>query len=391
METATFNILRYILLVFFVWAGYRQSRDVSGSGYWKTAFLPIVLYSFMEGLRWGRGKDFFGYYSLVTTSYYYTKDILFDYIGKLFYTLDLPSYFFFIFQSFFLITCVYYFLRGFRECIIPCIILMFAYSMQQSENLVRQYCAMSIVLIVIVLLREHKNIWALVWIGISMFVHKSVAFAYVFLVIFYLICYKDLGRKKIRWICILFVSSYFIAPVLKGLFNQLFVVISPYVALFSDKYGSSSYLSFATKSGVYMDMDFGMVYQVREFLRNLVIIIGGACVINNIYIGDERKKSFFVCYGMGCMGILYDAILPDFGSEVLWRLGFYLLWIAYFVEGVIIYHTVFRKKEILQLIPNVNYASIWYLAVWSLVILELVWILKPRGLGELGLMFIWDR
>lgn len=385
MEIYVFNILRYILLILFIIVGYYQSIK-SNKSYWKLATIPIIFYSLMEGLRWNRGKDYLNYYYLVVNDQT-TGDLLFDFSGQIVSYLDLHFSFFFILQSFIVIYCLYYFLRDYRKSIVPCIVLMYAFSMGQSENLVRQYCAMSLFLVVIRLLEQKRLIATTVCVICSLFIHKSVIFAYCFLTLFYIITNKtSFSSKFIFTCCIVFLTLFLIAPVIRASFMKIAAPLLPYIEMVSGKYGTSNYLERALESGNWFNYSFEFIYYLREYLRAIVVIIGGAFmarIINPVY-----KRCYFICYGLACSGLIYNASIPELNMEVIWRLGLYLLWLVYFMEGIIIYYSLSSKRNLAMVVPK--FSLLWGAIVFVLFVLECIWIFKPQLGTELGLKFIWD-
>lgn len=388
MEIIVFNILRYILIGIFVQTGIFVTK-VSKKRYWKFMILPTLFYAIMEGTRWMRGVDYNYNYRIakgLTTS----GDIAYDTLAAILHNSGFPFYVFFIIISGLLIYSLFTYIQDCKEAFIPIIILMYAFTMQQSENLMRQYCAISLSLLAIYCVHHTKYTQALIWVTISYFTHSSVLFLYAFTGIAYLFLSSPIRHSKVfrnlHWI---FLFLYCISFVLRAVLNYFF---SKYAFLLENmdiigKYSEENYLTvaFAQVNDIQVGAS-SLLDIIRSILRNIVVIYFGFNVIKKIRPRKKHKiKLMFVSWFLACCGIVYHSSLPQLNMEVIGRLAIYLCIFIYFIEGYIIYYyfNLFKTRSIEGFYP------IKYILI-LLVLMESVWILKPVIGSSLGLHFIWS-
>lgn len=385
MSGLTFNVLRYILLIYFFIAGwlFYKNKNIS---YWPIVLPAMIFYSIMEGLRWKRGTDYMYNYNIAKTITN-SGDILYDSIAKFLYTNGAPFYVFFILISFTLIFSLFYFIEPYKKAFIPTIILVYGFTMQQSENLMRQYFAISLMLICIRYFIERKYIIALIFYILAFLSHSSVLFIIPFIVTYKVLQNNNILSKLTNsYLHILLLGIYLLSIIFKKEFEVYILNNLNNNTLYSFlkiKYVQDSYMAKATEVSNYNQNEvFSLVDKIRTYYRDIVVIFWGFYLLLKSDTSKNQilEKKLFLPYFLGCMGIIYLSILPKFEMEVMERLALYLQIFIFFIEGLIIYFLINSSKSY----------SLKYFIGYSLLILEFIWILKPREWGVLGLKFIWD-
>jgi|WetSurMetagenome_2_1015567.scaffolds.fasta_scaffold95112_2 hypothetical protein len=381
MDILIYNLLRYLLLFSFITAGYKFYNN-NEANYWRTLTYPIVLYSIMEGCRWMRGTDFYGNFQ-IANGRAYSNDILYDGFAAIIHNLDLPYYFFFIAISFLLIYSILLFLKDYKEAFLPCILLIYAFTMNQSENLMRQYAAISLMLISVYFLLREKYLHCVVILILSYFIHSSVLFVIPFLLIFKILSIKKMQYSFIvKNICWIFLLCYLSSTIISTFFSDLLYNLHVFDIGLSVKYNDEEYLSRATATVTNINSmnEMSTIDTIRTQIRNVVIIMLGGYLLKNTSYESSNKQALFITYCLGCSGIIYMTSLPKLNMEVIARLGLYLQIFEYFFEGCIIYYFYKNRNNINRWI---NYILI------VLIVLEFIWIFKPSVGSDLGLQFIW--
>ncbi len=395
MSALIFNILRYILLLLFVVCG-KEVMNISSidskvrnQNYWILLLPPIVLYAFMEGTRWGRGQDYFYNYNIATMKTV-SGDIAYDLYAYVLNLFGVPWFFFFVSVSALLICSLYLYIKDINKAIIPTIILLYQFTMAQSENLMRQYAAISLVLVSLYFLYKGKYKKTFVFFVLSYLTHSSVVFMVPFLTIALFlekstkIKSNFIFRRLDLVFLVMFVASPILTKVCEANIEFLFKLIG---FGFSDKYLSEEYLLKATELSDIennLGLENSMLHRTREFLRSVLVICVGKRVIDGCFQNDKRHQMMFCSWFLACCGLVYYAALPHLNMEVLARLSLYLRIFVFVVEGVIIYLYILKKTK-----PRDRYGNLVSWAVFILIIMELVLVLKWNSGSILGLNFIW--
>ena len=382
-----FYILKYLLLSFVFVAGtYFYKRDrVSNQKYWVCVLPIIFLYSFMEGCRWNRGADYMSYYNLALGRVQ-TGDVFFDGLADSLRSLGCPFYIFFIVISFILIVSLLRFVRDFKPAFLPCFILLYLFSMGQSENIVRQWCAESFMLLGFCSFFDKKILPTLFYFTLGYLTHKSIIFILPFFLLSYCLYQWFSALKTSIWVPIVFLILLLLSSTLKQHLEGFFQVLN-----FSFGFTEESGFSDDRLSKIFDAEDViesstqSSIYWIRIYLRYLIVIILGFFVAKD---GPFKRKDLFlhVAYALACIGIIYRSILPPMHTEFLWRAGLYLEVFLYFMEGLIFYAFLMRNRSIINF-PNSLFPFAKGL-LYILLVLELILVFKPY---DHDMLFIWNR
>lgn len=386
MESIVFNLFRYILLFLFIYLGKYISNNRYGY-YWKYTIIPILIYTFMEGTRWMRGVDYIYNYNIALAKTV-SNDILYDSIAQLFHVIGFPFYIFFMFVSALLIISIYSIVKDFKEAIIPIIILLYAFTMQQSENLMRQYCAISFMLLGFSYYFKQKTTYFIICLSCAFLTHKSVLIIIpiLFLANVLYITSKNSNSFFYRNLPWIFLILYAAASILSQIFMDVITNLTSANLMIETKYLSEDYLIKATQENMQTgDSNASFLNLIRNILRNIVVIMLGFRILQTSLFKPNKKKAWFICYFFACFGIIYTASLPNLQMEVIARLGLYFQVFIYFIEGYLIYIYCMNKKFYLLDFKGNIIRKILII----LVLMESIWIFKFQQASYLGLRFIW--
>lgn len=118
--------------------------------YWRPASVIIVVYTLVEGLRWGRGVDYnlyFFRYEDISHGYQTLDEPLYYYFCRLLSIIGLPYQGYILLTSGLLIFSVIFFMKDHRKVIKYALPIFFIVTETYTENLVRWYLGFSFVLI----------------------------------------------------------------------------------------------------------------------------------------------------------------------------------------------------------------------------------------------------
>lgn len=145
-----FAIIKFIEIFVFLIYGYILSKTKTNKDFWVKALIPIIVYSLIEGLRFGRYIDwniyYFRYNNLGENINSEDYEILFRYICHYLYQLGFPYYMFIMLQCAFLIVSTFIFLNKYRDKLyfmIPAILTALA----PNEMFIRWYLGFSFMLL----------------------------------------------------------------------------------------------------------------------------------------------------------------------------------------------------------------------------------------------------
>lgn len=144
---------------------YLQSK-MKDTHYWKLAVFPIVMFTIVEGLRWGREIDWNLYFYTFNDFKYGMQDDfepLFTLIWGLFAKSGLPYWSVISFSSFLFIVSTFYLFRPYKKYLPIAIPFFVFFSYVNAENLIRWYTGLSFVFFAVRNALDGKKVKALVF------------------------------------------------------------------------------------------------------------------------------------------------------------------------------------------------------------------------------------
>lgn len=371
-------IRTFVLIVFIAtgwWISYRYENK---RGYWKNVLPLIVIYSLAEGLRWNRGWDYEHYYQDLT-GWLYTDYSEFIYLGwiTLFKQTALPFWSAFILYSTLLITSFLCLIKLFPKVAIWALPLFFLITVDQSENLIRQYLALSFLMFSLYYLLQQKYIYVLIF----LFVCVNIHFSGFVPILIGLVCYyiaKSYNPQTPVLIVLIYLTFYFIWD------SSYFTYFSDFVSMVMPKTDTraDAYIdtadvwltakgSLSYKHGGKMGIDQSVVKIIVKFLLYLFIIIEG------FYATEKKKKLRFV-FWIAYFALLLDVIRGDIENYI--RIYH---WIAFVIP--IIVGMIYSRVRIHTYILFPSWALIaayyGYMCMYSKMFIVI----------PIGYAFIWDK
>lgn len=215
-------VLKIILLSVLIYSGWGISYD-NPSKFKKYAWLSIIIYSLIQGLRWLRGADYPHYYNDLVTlfgkfdggiGFIVTPDPepLYKLWVTIFYYSGMPFWIAFIIYSAILISPLLLILKKIPKAAIWALPLFFILT-SSSENLIRQYISESCLLFAYYFYlceKRKKMIVSLICVPLIHF--SGTIFVILFLIIAYIPNFirKYFDNKYMLWILLaFFIFSYF--------------------------------------------------------------------------------------------------------------------------------------------------------------------------------------
>lgn len=379
-DVTVFWILRLLLVGILVYSGFNMSRSSNSNTYKRFALLACLFFSIIEGLRWMRGTDYPAYY------YYLTHGIsnltrenlepLFVLINNFFLNSPLSPHVAFMFFSGLLMGGYCIAFSKYKDSAKWGIVLALLLVGYAAENLVRQYLAISILLIAWYFYVEEKKYLMYLCLIAVPFIHRTGLLG---VLIFLLLTWKKVSLGNI-WIYI-------------GIFLGLHLIWNPdWLEGFSFFLSSlnvdpdSSYSVYMENADRHFTMEgsttllhgskggVSILFLVISFLSDLSIIIVGyfACV-------NDRK--LYIPYYFTYIGIVGSIMVADI--ELLCRILYWFSCMAPIVIGLVTCYKNYGKynnlKNVILVVIFIRYAF------YGLV----------RSIGRMpmdeGCMFIWDK
>ena len=361
-----FFVLKSILLFFLVFSGYFISiKNKNGKykyPYWWAASFPLIIYSLVEGLRYGRGADYLSTKSLIVNAF--RQDVssiepLFLSFNKFLNYLNIPYPFAFMMYSFLLMGSCLLLIRNRRAIAGWALPLFYLATIGQSENLVRQFAAFSFILLGIKFMLENERSKFLFFIICAFFTHYSSIVVLPFLLWF------KIARNPFRNIYIilgLYVASVLWIPNLES----------------TAKY--FNYLRFFNLYGNYLDRTdvwllgvgikktvsvMSSVFYIRYYLFPLLVLIYGYRILDKY-----RYSGFSLFYHLFFIGILFRQISSAAATEMLYRLTLYFSMFYFIVLAFILYDMFINYKR-LSFLHKV--ALYYFLIDCSYLLLKTTW------------------
>ena len=327
-------------LLFFI-SGKLLSKTGSDRQYWKIALLPIISYSLIEGLRFGRGIDwnlYFLRYQEIGKSYQNAEyEPLFEFIVHNCYQLGIPYYIFILFVNTLLIISSLLIFKKFKDSLYY-ILPIFLIVTLPAENYIRWYFSFSFFIYATYSLLYSNSFIKYILCGTCSFlIHYGIL-----ILLFVPLTYKYFNRKTLSpklSLLLIFFSSFFLSI-------QAFDFLTEVSTLFSFISGADKYISNISgiingEFGVYGIMNASFANNLIRFIGLIPIILWGAQIMKKYDYGIFLFNIFLVA------SIIY---VPFKSVEIFDRYADGLIFFKTIVGGVVYYHlikgeTCFKDKQ----------------------------------------------
>lgn len=139
---AVYILSNILLLVVFIISGYKISKNGDFNVY---AFICIVIYSLILGLRYERGYDYMHYVDIYTNGYDEGEQKIFELINFILTQLGIGKYYIYIVYSFIEMLCAFIFIKKYKYLGLYIIPLFMIATIAFNEYLIRQAIGFSFV------------------------------------------------------------------------------------------------------------------------------------------------------------------------------------------------------------------------------------------------------
>lgn len=330
----TYLFLQYLLLIFAIFAGYNISKN-KHSKIW--SIILIVLFTFVEGSRFGRGIDYNVYADAWVWEYAQPplifETFLFRLLCKLIFYTGLPYQTLIYLTSFILILGGIKFLKNFRMGL--CYTLpIFVYLVYAGENMFRWYTAFGLWLLVLDSWIAKKYIIMFSYIICCLGMHVMF-FPYMFL-FFVIVQYKKFLFKPLTAIIVFLV----LALIWENSYMKHF---SSIVSILLAQ--SNHYAGYADNASVWLTASNRdeVVYSIMNYLGMLLVHIPVICIGRKYVVQHINLLPFYNIY------ILAFALLPAMTKIELF---------ARYNQIMIFYYCIFAGIMFATLTQKVSFFNI---------------------------------
>lgn len=387
-----FWLLRILLLYIFVYCGRGISYDTP-KRFNKYAWIAIVSYSLIEGLRWLRGADYPHYYDdLVTLFGQYPGGIsgglitpdpepIYELWCYIFYYSGLPYWIAFVIYSGLLISGVLMVLKNIPKSAFWALPLFFILTISSSENLIRQYIAESFLLF-----------------SLYFYLSNNIKKMYISFILVFLIHYSGI-IPIIVFLFFIYLPNRFLKRLENKYIVYVYLFIYIYVYFFWDTSQFSSFaewisnfhLSENTKGASYIEnserwfSDEGSISNVLGTKANSISMINMLVklltYLSVIYYGFNlilRNHKYRIFFYMSYIAIIFKTI----GGDIEMFARFYN-WFVIFLPFLIgLYLTEYKINTHIKILLYIIYGCffIWYSFLNSIF-----------SVSIFGYGFIWNR
>lgn len=284
-----------------------KMMDKSGTkkNYYMSAFLPILVYTMVEGLRFGRRIDWNIYcqrYNEIESYDKFLSEPIFYWTSLFLRDMGLPYPFFIVLLSLLFIVSAVIYLSNYKGCLEWAMPLLLLYT-SLSENYIRWYFGISFVLLSLHFLQNIDYVKSLIFAIVSVLIHNGIIFIYPF---FFLTFFdeKKIIPKNIS-ILLVFFTTFFgnISS-----FNFIQGIAMDISFLTGDDYSVSNYLG---KVDDIVSGNFGSIGYIRKNIRTQ--IINFILSILFIYYGypNSGGKKYSGIYNFFVIGVILSPIFTQ--------------------------------------------------------------------------------
>lgn len=374
-----FWVLRLVVFLSLLYSGYLISyKDNEGKSYWKYSSIGIIVYSLVEGLRWNRGIDYPHYYQDITgklfTDY---SETVYVWWTELFKFTGLPFWVAFIFYSFLFIHGFYFLLKKFKKQAVWALPLFFIITVGSSENLIRQFLAVSMFEYALYFFLEKRYWKSAIFALLTVQIHNSVIITIAGALFVYFV-YFD---KKIK-------TGY----LLVGIYLLFYHFWNPsYLAPITTRLSSLSVGDSSNMSSYLENADFwfsdesslserlGYVSKAASVISTTVSLVCTCLIIKYGFDLTKKDSRYRIFYWFSYLSyILY--IFSNNGDFEIWsRLSVMFRFLVPVVIGGIVTTLSLKKieKYAIYVFCGVYFLYNSFFSMW--------------GQSILGSAFVWDR
>lgn len=333
--------LKLLEIIIFYLSGKQLSKTKTNKNYWKMALFPMIIFTFVEGFRFGRMID----YNLYAVRYFTLGngiegldkeyEPLFDFIFTGSYTLGIPYSCFIALQCLFLIFSILHLFSNFKKTL-PYALPFVLSLIMMNENFIRWYMGFSFVILSISYIIQNKLIKSTSMLICACLTHIGCIFFIPFIWGYNLIN-RELIKPSILSIIYILAVLVFSISSMQVLVTMANVALSLGTGSLDpslEGYLSHMDLIISGEQGNMGMTEWGISKQIRVILSFLPIIYITPKTL------QDTKYGYYI-YNLSLIGIL---LTPLFSKvELLGRYSDAFLFFSS-ISGGIMYYYVFSKK-----------------------------------------------
>lgn len=378
-DPVLFWILRLIVLLAFFLSGYLISyRDRNGINYWKYSSICIIVYSLIEGLRWNRGVDYPHYYQDLTGALFtdYDEIVYLAWI-QFFKFIGLPYWVGFIFYSFLFVYGFCFLIKKFKKQAIWALPLFFIVTISSSENLIRQFLAMSMFEFALYFFLEKKYFKSIVFTFLTFQTHLSVILAILVALFIHYTKFDKIIKTSYLIVVFYLLLYYSWDPSYLGSVTKLLSTIS-----ISESSSMSSYLEnadfwFSNESS--LSERLGYTNKVASIFSSTMSLVTTCIIIKYGFDLTQKEGQYRIMYWFTFISYIL-LIFSNNGDFEIWaRLSVLFRFISPILIAGIVTNLSLKKieKYFIYMFVGVYFLYNSFFSMW--------------GQSVMGCAFIWDR
>lgn len=374
-------LMTILFLIFIIYSKQitikHQNKNQTNTKYWKYSIFPIIVFSLIEGLRYGRGVDYLGY----LVNYIQALNPVVDYeplfmiLNKSMALCGFPYPIAFCIYSSIWIFGLLFLCKDFRYIAYLCIPFGLIASIPSMENLIRQFTSLGFVMVSISYLINHKYRLSILFAIISYGFHLSSVI--VTLLIFMIFILKHNNIFKLKYILVLYLYFMLIFKI-EYIDNIIYYVLS-FVNIGGLKF--SSYIENADKwftSEALLDVKKSLSGNIALFLFDVTLFVMGEMAIKKCK-NEKLQGKLSVIYNLFVIGAIGMQAVGQLEIVRRFFRPLYMLW--FIIAAHILYeYPIYLKHK--KKIINIGGLILWG---YIIVILFLKYIIFTPSQ-----MFIWD-
>lgn len=336
--------------------------------------VPVIVYSLIEGLRYGRGNDYLEYkflYENALSVFNYNDEnyeFLFTWLNYILRDINIPYYGAFIVYSF---LTIFFIVLGLRKLNVSGICkyalpLFLIATLFQSENIVRQTISFSICFAAICYLIKGSKISFFALFIIALGFHNSAIIVFIVTLLLMLARYK---LPPLNVVIIVYLISWIVGRSVLPRFSQIFTVIPLPV-----KYERFTYNTDFWFSGEELVTQFSTVTMARSILNSI-----GILVLAYYLLKKYNRQDLYVFLNLFIVGAVFNQF--TIGVQLLTRITTLFYNFQFIVFAIILYYFFryekFRKnwRTLLVVIVCINQLYNYFVPIIN---------------SASGAMFVWD-
>lgn len=176
------HIILFLLLfgIYALWGKYNANK--SDAAYWKAAIVPILLFVFITGSRYGWGNDYLWYrVQFENPIARENEQILFKWLNDFLNLIGFNYVGGFMVYAFIFITCAFVFIRSFGDYSTYMYCFLVPAALYISTNTIRQGVGMSFIFLALVFLKNKKWIYLIITAIIAYNIHSATIITLIIL------------------------------------------------------------------------------------------------------------------------------------------------------------------------------------------------------------------